>query len=99
MDVVSAAEARRVLKELEGWVLYLYSCCEMYKLVKAHVIAVKRLRLDVEDLVEALKYGLQFAPELRGFDYTVVEGCGGDGRELLEGLELSQLGRITYVEC
>ena len=43
-------------------------------------------------------YG-QFAPELRGFDYTVVEGCGGDGRKLLEGLELSQLGRIIYVEC
>jgi len=38
------------------------------------VFAVERLRLDVEDLVEALKYGLLFAPELRGFDYIVVDG-------------------------
>ena len=64
MDVISAAEARRVLKELEGWVLYLYSCCEMYKLVKARVIAVKRLRLDVEDLVEALRTVCAGAPRV-----------------------------------
>jgi hypothetical protein len=99
MDVVSRAEARRVLPGLQGWVLYLYGDCEMYRLVTARVVAVRRLHPGVEDLVEALKYGLQHAPEPRGFDFTVVEGRGEEEKELLVGLELSQLGKIIYVEC
>lgn len=99
MDVVSRAEAWRVLPGLQGWVLYLYGDCEMYRLVAARVVAVKRLHPGVEDLVEALKYGLRHAPELRGFDFTVVEGRGEEEKELLVGLELSQLGKIIYVEC
>jgi len=43
MDVVSRAEARRVLASLQGWVLYLYGDCEMYRHFAARVVAVKRL--------------------------------------------------------
>jgi len=39
--------------------------------------------------VEALKHGLRHAPELRGFDSTVVEGRDEEEKELLVGLELS----------
>jgi hypothetical protein len=99
MDVITPAEAREVLEKLQGWVLYLYHTCETYRYIRAHVIAVKRLRLGIEDLIEALKYGLQFAPEIRGFDYTVVEGRGGEEEALLKELELSQLGKIIYVKC
>ncbi|MEM4765416.1 MAG: hypothetical protein QW598_11010 [Pyrobaculum sp.] len=97
MEVVKPEDLPRV--ELRGRVLYIAGECAAYRSLAVPLVVVKRLGRGVVELVETLKFALNFAPELVGFDFTVVEGYDDEEAELLRGLELSQLGKIIYIKC
>ncbi|AAL63142.1 hypothetical protein [Pyrobaculum aerophilum] len=99
MDILGVEKALSVIPRLTGNVLYIYGPCQLYKYLNTRYIAVKRLSLELADLIEALKYGLVYAPDLIGFQYTVVEGVSDEEAEFLAPLEMSQLGNIIYVKC
>ncbi|MEL9990845.1 MAG: hypothetical protein QXP98_10440 [Thermoproteus sp.] len=60
---------------------------------KTEWVLVKR-DPGLEELVEAVKFGLRFAPDVLGFETTIVEVIGVEEIFLLLGLTPSDLGSI-----
>ncbi|MFP3200389.1 MAG: hypothetical protein RXR06_11010 [Thermoproteus sp.] len=84
-----AAGLNRAVSPMED-LLYIYVDVPLLS-TKASWILVRR-RPGLDGLVDALRFGLRFAPELLGFKATVVEALEVEEIALLKGLSPSDLG-------
>jgi len=86
-----AAGLNRAVSPMED-LLYIYVDVPLLS-TKASWILVRR-RPGLDGLVDALRFGLRFAPELLGFKATVVEALEVEEVALLKGLSPSDLGDL-----
>lgn len=78
-----------------GRVLYVYADIPAFRQRRGWVFVRRAPGLD--GLIDALKFGLQFAPELLGFEASIVEVFDVEELELLRGLSPSSLGQVFAV--
>lgn len=93
--VVERLEAAAAAAGQASSLLYIY--LERPRLpLKPHWIFVKR-RAGLEGLAEAIGYGLSFAPELLGYEASIIEVEEPDELALLAALSPSSLGSVYAV--
>ncbi|MGC8973951.1 MAG: hypothetical protein ACP5I3_05155 [Thermoproteus sp.] len=86
-----AAGLDKAVSPIEN-LLYIYLEAPSLSVRRSWVLVRRRPGLD--GLVDALRFGLRFAPELLGFQATVVEALDAEELSLLVGLSPSDLGDI-----